>query len=86
MIAMPLLGWLLLSAEGKPVPFFGIELPALVGTDAALVDSLETLHETIVKADHYLVGLHALAALFYHYFLHDNTLLRMLPQLRRRPT
>lgn len=86
MIIMPLLGWLLLSAESKPVPFFGLELPAMVGADAALADSLETLHETIVAAGHYLVGLHAVAALFHHYFLHDNTLLRMLPQLRRRPT
>lgn len=86
MIAMPLLGWLLLSAEGKPVPFFGLELPALVGTDAALADSLKTLHETIGTAGYYLIGLHAVAALFHHYFLHDNTLLRMLPQLRRRPT
>jgi cytochrome b561 len=86
MIAMPLLGWLLLSAEGKPVPFFGLELPALVGADAAYADSLETLHETIGTAGYYLVGLHALAALFHHYFMHDNTLLRMLPQRIRRPT
>lgn len=84
--AMPLLGWLLLSAEGKPVPFFGLELPALVGTDAALADSLKTLHETIGTAGYYLVGLHAAAALFHHYSIHDNTLLRMLPQRRRRPT
>src|SRR5512134_18143 len=29
MIGMPILGWLLLSAAGKPIPFFGLELPAL---------------------------------------------------------
>jgi len=23
--------WLLLSATGKPIPFFGLELPALIG-------------------------------------------------------
>ena len=27
MLGLPLLGWLLLSAAGKPIPFFGIELP-----------------------------------------------------------
>lgn len=86
MVVMPLLGWLLLSAEGKPVPFFGVELPALVGADAALADSLDTLHETIGTVGYYLIGLHAAAALFHHYFLHDNTLLRMLPQRRRRST
>jgi cytochrome b561 len=30
MIFMPLAGWLLLSAEGKPIPFFGLQLPALI--------------------------------------------------------
>jgi cytochrome b561 len=83
MLAMPLLGWLLLSAEGKPVPFFGLQLPALVGSDPALAGSVEELHETIGTVGYYLVGLHATAALFHHYFRRDNTLLRMLPQLRR---
>lgn len=32
MVGMPLAGWLYLSAKGKPVPFFGLELPALMGT------------------------------------------------------
>jgi cytochrome b561 len=36
MIGMPLMGWLLLSAAGKPIPFFGLELPALIGPDKAL--------------------------------------------------
>ncbi|HUX30511.1 MAG TPA: cytochrome b/b6 domain-containing protein, partial [Thiobacillus sp.] len=30
MIGMPLTGWLMLSAAGKPIPFFGLELPALI--------------------------------------------------------
>lgn len=29
MIAMPVAGWFMLSAFGKPIPFFGLELPAL---------------------------------------------------------
>ena len=28
---------------------------------------------------YFLIGLHAAAALFHHYFIHDNTLRRMLP-------
>ena len=84
MVVMPLLGWLLLSAEGKPVPFFGLELPALVGTDEAFSDSIKTVHETLGTIGYYLVGLHAIAALFHHYVLRDNTLLRMLPRRRRR--
>ena len=83
MIVMPLLGWLLLSAEGKPVPFFGLELPALVGTDAAFADSIGAVHVTVGTIGYYLVGLHAVAALFHHYVLRDNTLLLMLPRSRR---
>lgn len=35
MISMPLLGWLMLSAGGKPIHFFGMEIPALIGQKKA---------------------------------------------------
>src|SRR5574340_1701210 len=38
MVGMPLTGWLLLSASGKPIPFFGLELPALVGENKELAE------------------------------------------------
>ncbi len=79
MIAMPLLGWLTLSAAGKTIPFFGLELPALVGEDKEFAGTLKDLHETIGEIGYYLIGLHAVAALFHHYVVRDNTLLRMLP-------
>jgi cytochrome b561 len=79
LIVMPLLGWLALSADGKPVPFFGLELPALWGTDKDFAHSVEEVHETIGEIGYWLVGLHAAAALFHHYVVRDNTLLRMLP-------
>lgn len=84
MVVMPLLGWLVLSAKGRVIPFFGLELPALIGPDKGLADSLEEIHETIGTVGYYLVGLHAAAALLHHYILHDNTLLRMLPWRRAR--
>ncbi|MEO5560374.1 MAG: cytochrome b [Dokdonella sp.] len=84
LIVMPLLGWLTLSASGKTIPFFGVELPALVGPDKALAGSFKEIHETIGTIGYYLVGLHAAAALYHHYFVHDDTLLRMLPR-RGRP-
>lgn len=83
MIVMPLLGWLTLSAKGKPIPFFGLELPALLGADKTLGHQLEEIHETIGTIGYYLVGLHASAALFHHYLLRDDTLLRMLPWRRK---
>ena len=79
LIVMPVLGWLTLSAKGKVIPFFGIDLPALIGPDKALGNSLEDIHETIGTIGYYLIGLHVAAALFHHYFLRDNTLSRMLP-------
>lgn len=79
MIGMPLLGWLTLSAAGKPIPFFGLELPAIWPEDKDFARTLKDLHETIGEVGYYLIGLHAVAALFHHYFVRDNTLRRMLP-------
>lgn len=82
MIVMPIMGWLLLSAEGKPIPFFGLELPALLSQSKNLAGTLKELHETIGTIGYVLIGLHAAAALFHHYVVRDNTLLRMLPRRR----
>ncbi len=84
LIVMPLLGWLTLSAKGKVIPFFGLDLPALIGPDKTLADWLEDIHATIGTIGYYLVGLHAAAALFHHHVLRDNTLLRMLPHRSSR--
>ncbi|MBK8570719.1 MAG: cytochrome b [Nitrosomonadales bacterium] len=79
MIAMPLAGWLLLSAEGKPIPFFGLHLPTLIGKSKFLADVIEEIHEAGGTIGYFLIGLHAAAALYHHYFVRDNTLRRMLP-------
>jgi cytochrome b561 len=79
MLAMPVLGWLILSSADKSIPFFGLELPALVAPDKALAEQIEEIHETIGTIGYFLIGLHALAALFHHYVVKDNTLRRMLP-------
>lgn len=79
MIGMPLTGWLLLSATGKPVPFFGLQLPALVGESKELASQLKEIHEIGGTAGYYLIALHAVAAFYHHYIKRDNTLTRMLP-------
>ena len=79
MVGLPLLGWATLSAAGKPIPFFGLELPALLAENKDLAKTLKELHKTIGEAGYYLIGLHAAAALFHHYVQKDNTLTRMLP-------
>ena len=79
MIGLPLLGWLTLSARGKPVPFFGAELPALIGKSQEMARWLKEIHESIATAGYFLIGLHAAAALYHHYLKRDNTLKLMLP-------
>ena len=79
MIVMPLAGWLLLSAEGKPIPFFSMHLPALIGKSKYLADLIKEIHEAGGTIGYFLIGLHATAALYHHYFVRDNTLRRMLP-------
>ncbi|MEO7493302.1 MAG: cytochrome b [Massilia sp.] len=82
MLAMPLLGWLLLSADGKDIPFFGWQLAPLIAENHALAETLEEVHETGATIGYVLIGLHAAAALYHHYLLHDDTLRRMLPTRR----
>jgi cytochrome b561 len=80
MIGMPLTGWLMLSAAGKPIPFFGLELPALIGENKDLSKQIKEVHEFVGTTGYFLIGLHAVAALYHHYLRHDNTLTRMLPE------
>jgi len=83
LILAPLLGWLLLSAGGKPIPFFGCELPALLAPDDALKGTIKDLHETLANIGYALIALHAAAAIYHHHMLKDNTLTNMLPERRR---
>jgi superoxide oxidase len=77
LIAMPIAGWLVFSAEGNSVPFFGLEIPPIMGKDHQLGEKIEDLHKLGGTIGYYLIGLHALAGLFHHYVRKDNTLLRM---------
>lgn len=79
MFCLPLAGWLLLSARGTPIPFFGLELPALIATDKPTADFIKEIHEAGGTIGYFLIGAHAAAALFHYYFVRDNTLQRMLP-------
>ena len=79
MICMPIAGWLILSAEGKPVPFWGFTLPSLIAENKALADTIEELHETAGFVGYYLIGLHAFIGLAHHYVRKDDALSRILP-------
>ncbi|WP_097304292.1 cytochrome b [Pseudomonas chlororaphis] len=80
MIAMPILGWLITSAEGHQVMFYGIDLPLLVAEDKQFAKQVEGWHVLLGTVGYWLIGLHAVAGLYHHYFMRDNTLQRMLPK------
>jgi cytochrome b561 len=80
MICMPIASWLILSGEGKVISFWGINLPVLIADNKQLAETIEEVHETAGTVGYYLIGLHALAALFHHYVQRDNTLRHMFPR------
>lgn len=77
MVFMSIAGWVILSAEGHGVPFFGLELPPLVDKNEALAEQVEDLHKQLGEIGYYLIGLHVVAGVFHHYVRRDNTLKRI---------
>jgi cytochrome b561 len=83
LLAMPLSGWILNSASGFPLQWFGLfNLPAITGKDHELHELAEYIHEWLFWAMATLVVLHASAAFYHHLFQRDATLARMLPGSR----
>ena len=84
LLALPFSGWMMSTAAGYPTAFFGLfELPMLMGENHDLHEALEEVHETLFNAVAVLALLHALAAVFHHVWLKDDTLRRMLPWASR---
>jgi cytochrome b561 len=80
LFAMPLSGWMMSSARGFPVSWFGLfQLPDLVPKDKALYEGLLATHATLACVLGAVVALHVAAALKHHFYLRDDTLRRMLP-------
>jgi cytochrome b561 len=81
LLLMPVLGWLVLSAGDKVIPFWGFQLPALIGPDPDVAAAIKEIHEMLGTAGYVLIAAHTLGALAHHYRMKDNTLKRMLPGL-----
>ena len=79
MIAMPVLGYLVLSYNDKPVFFYGFDILPLTAKDPDFAKQIKSWHELGGTIGYWLIGLHAVAGLAHHYLIKDNTLLRMLP-------
>lgn len=83
LVTLPLLGWALSSAEGKPVHLFGVTLPNFVAADEDLADTLQTWHLNAAWVLLGLVCLHIAAALWHHFVMRDGVLRRMWLKRRR---
>lgn len=73
MIAMPLIGWAMLSAGGYPVMLGGgVQLPALMGADPIVFAWLRNAHELLAFVLFATVVLHLAAALFHGLIRRDG--------------
>ncbi len=79
LFAMPITGWMMSSAAGLPVSFFGLfVLPDIVPANENLQNFFANVHETFAYILIALICLHVAAA-FRHYFkYHDDVLKRMI--------
>lgn len=78
MLTVPISGWLMSSAEGFPVVWFGVvPLPDLVPKDKALAESLKLAHKILNYSMLALVCLHIAAALKHQLIDKDGVLGRM---------
>ncbi len=78
-LLLPLTGFIITTAAGKPVSLFGlISIPALLSISDDLQLWSETLHYALAYGGAVLIGAHVLAALKHHFIHRDTTLRRML--------
>ena len=83
LLALPVSGWLMSSAGGVSVVWFGIlPLPDLVPRDLALFERLRTLHHWLAWTLMALLTLHLLAVLRHDVLRHDGIFRRMSPFAR----
>lgn len=77
-ILQPLLGILIFNLEGHPVPLLGSGRSfSVIGESEILAPVVEETHELLGTIFYYVIGLHALAALWHHYVRRDNTMRKM---------
>lgn len=85
MLAIPFSGWLMSSAQGFQVVWFGVvPLPDLVSKSESLGETLRVVHVTLNYLLLVTVIGHVGAALQHHFIKKDTVLVRMLPVLEKR--
>lgn len=83
LVAEAVLGFTFRWGAGRPMAFFGLGVPPLIGhIERPVTHQLREFHEWIGWAIIVIAVLHAFAALYHHYALKDRVLLRILPSAR----
>ncbi|MEO5347290.1 MAG: cytochrome b [Magnetococcus sp. YQC-9] len=78
MIVIPITGYLISTADGNGVNFFGLfEIPALLDVDKGRATTLSPVHFGTALVFISLAALHIMAALKHHYLDRDGLLSRM---------
>lgn len=81
LFAMPIAGWLMTSAFGADMSFFGLfKIPHLVGKNEALFQLLQKVHKAGGIFMALLLALHIGGALMHTFIKRDIVLWRMLPR------
>ncbi len=87
LFVMPISGWLMNSATGTPMRWFGLfPVPSLLARDAELLSLWKNVHFYSAWLLIALIGLHVAAALKHHFIDRDRVLQRMLPNHRTKGT
>jgi cytochrome b561 len=82
-LLQPLTGWIMSSTGGYPTSFFGwFEFPMLAAENHDAHEFYEEVHEAVFAVLTTVALVHALAALYHHFWRKDDTLRRMLPFVR----
>lgn len=78
LLISPIFGLLYFQYGGKEIHFFGLVWPQFVTPNPETKKLMESIHEFLGNSLYFLIGIHALAGLWQHYVIKDDTLRRML--------
>ena len=83
LLISPVFGILYFQYAGKEIHFFGLVWPQLVTPNLETKKFVEGIHEFLGNSLYVLIGIHALAGLWQHYVVKDDTLRKMLLKGKR---
>ena len=78
LLISPIFGLLYFQYAGKEIHFFGLVWPQFVTPNTDMKKLVEGIHEFLGNSLYILIGIHAVAALWQHYVIKDDTLRKML--------